>query len=101
MDDRFECSGLVVDFARREVMQCGHIIHLTPTENKLLTLLARYNGKVLTSARILAEVWGGAYSSESQILRTHTGRLRRKIEVDSNRQSLIITEPGVGYWLRC
>ncbi len=91
----------MVDFASRQVTQCGRIIHLTPIEYKLLALLARYNGKVLTSAQILAEVWGGAYSSESQILRTHIGRLRRKIEADSNRHSLIVTEPGVGYWLRC
>ena len=97
--DRFEFDDLVVDLAGRRVSRGDVAIHLTPTEFKLLSLFVHHNGRVLTSSQILSEVWGAEYVDESQILRTHIGRLRRKIEPDEARPSLILTEPGVGYWL--
>lgn len=97
--DRFEFDDLVVDLAGRRVSRGDVAIHLTPTEFKLLSLFVHHSGRVLTSSQILSEVWGAEYGEESQILRTHIGRLRRKIEPDEARPSLILTEPGVGYWL--
>ena len=97
--DRFEFDDLVVDLAGRRVSRGDVPIHLTPTEFKLLSLFVHHSGRVLTSSQILSEVWGAEYGEESQILRTHIGRLRRKIEPDEARPSLILTEPGVGYWL--
>jgi len=99
--DGIEWNGLVVDFSARKVTCGGRPIHLTRTEFPLLALLARHRGKVLTSAQILTEVWGPEYAGESQILRLHIGRLRKKIEPIPERPSLILTESGVGYWLNC
>jgi two-component system KDP operon response regulator KdpE len=95
-----ELGNLRIDLARREVLQDGHEIHLTPTEYKLLTLLARHAGKVLTHRQILKEVWGPAYGAQTHYVRVHMAELRKKIEGDPARPTLIITEPGVGYRMR-
>ena len=99
--DMMECGDLVVDFSARRITRGGHPVHLTPTEHKLLTLLSRHRGKVLTSQQIISEVWGEPYEGDPQVLRTHIGRLRKKIEPDHARPSHVRTEPGVGYWLSC
>lgn len=97
--DRFEIDGLVIDFAGRTITRAGKSLHLTPLEYKLLVLLARNCGKVLTSAQILEQVWGLDFVAEMQILRTHICRLRRKIEPNNSQPTIILTEPGVGYRL--
>lgn len=98
-EDQFQWNHLVVNFEKHKVTLHGEAVHLTPIEFKLLSILVQYNGKVLTSSYLLAEVWGPDYEFEVQILRTHVSRLRRKIE-DANRSpELILTQPGVGYSL--
>lgn len=99
--DRFERDGLVVDLAGHKTSLNGNDVHLTPIEFKLMTFLIHNRDKVVTSSQLLTEVWGGEYFCEFQILRTHIGRLRRKIESDAARPKFILTEPSVGYWLRC
>jgi two-component system KDP operon response regulator KdpE len=99
--DRFERDGLLVDLIDRKTTLNGIVIHLTPIESRLMGTLIHHKDKVVTSAQILTEVWGTEYLSELQILRTHIGRLRQKIEYDASSPSFILTEPGVGYWLRC
>ena len=97
--DRIECGDLVVDLASRNVTLCGDAVHLTPTEYKLLALLGRFHGKVLTLQQIFAEVWGADYAVDPQMLRTHISRLRKKVEPDCTSPPLIQTVPGVGYRL--
>jgi len=97
--DRFEIDDLIMDFAGRTITRAGKSVHLTPLEYKLLVLLAGNCGKVLTSSQILEQVWGADFVAETQILRTHICRLRRKIEPDNSRPTIIRTEPGVGYRL--
>ncbi len=75
-------------------------IHLTPIEYKLLSLLARHAGKVLTHSLILKEVWGPAYANQAHYVRVHMAELRKKVELDPARPKRILTEPGVGYRLR-
>jgi two-component system response regulator MtrA len=99
--DRFERDSLVVDLVGRKTTVNGNAIHLTTIEFRLIATLIRYKDKVVTAAQILTEVWGVEYFNELQILRTHIGRLRKKIECDAANPSFILTEPGVGYWLRC
>jgi two-component system KDP operon response regulator KdpE len=99
-DSPFELDGLAIDFARREIRLEGREIHLTPTEYKLLSLLARHAGKVLTHSQILREVWGPNYSNQSHYVRVHMAELRKKVERDPARPKRILTEPGVGYRLR-
>jgi two-component system KDP operon response regulator KdpE len=94
-----ETGPLRIDLARREVTMEGREVRLTPTEYKLLALLARHAGKVLTHRQILRDVWG-PNASEPHYVRVHMAELRKKIEGDPARPRLLVTEPGVGYRLR-
>lgn len=95
-----EFGPLKIDLVHREVTQAGTPIRLTPTEHKLLVLLARNAGRVLTHRQILAEIWGPKHTDIVHHLRVHMAELRKKIEADPARPRLIMTEPGVGYRLR-
>ncbi len=95
-----EIGALRIDLGRREVTLAGRELHLTPNEYRLLTLLARNAGKVLTHRQILKEVWGPAHAGEVHYLRVYMAQLRRKIETDPARPQLLVTEPSVGYRLR-
>ena len=90
---------LRIDLARREITVEGQDVRLTPTELKLLVLLARNAGKVLTHGHILREIWG-PHSTQAHVVRVHMAELRRKIEADPARPRLLVTEVGVGYRLR-
>lgn len=92
--------GLQIDFARHEVQVDGREVRLTPTEFKILALLARHAGKVLTHRQILAEVWGPGHAGEQHNVRVHVALLRKKIEADPTRPRRLMTETGVGYRLR-
>ncbi len=92
-----------IDLARHEVTLDGRddkVVHLTPIEFKLLALLARHAGKVLTHRQLLHEVWGPRNTQHTHYLRVHMAALRRKIETDAARPRWLTTEPGVGYRLR-
>jgi len=93
-------GGVSVDLAARTVMRGEQEIKLTATEWSLLALLVRNEGRVLTHATILREVWGPASSEETQYTRVYVAALRRKLESDPSRPKIIITESGIGYRLR-
>ena len=95
-----EAGALRIDQARREVTAAGREVHLTPIEYRLLVLLARNAGKVLTHRQILKEVWGPPYAGETHYLRVFMAQLRRKVVADPARPRLLVTEPGVGYRLK-
>jgi two-component system, OmpR family, KDP operon response regulator KdpE len=91
-------DGLEVDLAARVVRRDGEEIHLTPIEFDLLRTLVRNRGRLLTHRALLTEVWGAAYADDTQTLRTHIARLRRKLELPGDRAPQYIrTDPGVGY----
>ncbi len=90
-------DGLEVDFAGRTVRQGGNEVHLTPIEYDLLRVLLQNRGRLMTHRALLVEVWGPAYESDTQTLRTHIANLRRKIEPDGRHPRYIRTDPGVGY----
>jgi two-component system KDP operon response regulator KdpE len=94
-----EAGPLRIDLARREVTVEGREVRLTPTEFRLLALLGRHAGKVLTHRQILREVWG-PNATEAHYVRVQMAELRKKIEADPARPRLLVTEPGVGYRLR-
>jgi two-component system KDP operon response regulator KdpE len=96
----FEAGEVRVDLARREIRRGGQEVHLTPTEYKLLTLLIRHAGKVLTHGQLLKEVWGVNYANQSHYVRVYMAQLRQKLEADPARPRLLVTEPGVGYRLK-
>jgi two-component system KDP operon response regulator KdpE len=96
----FTLGTLRVDLEKRRVFVGDDEKRLTPTEYRLLTLLVRHAGKVLTHRQILKEVWGPPYVNETQYLRVYMGQLRHKLESEPARPRYLVTEPGVGYRLR-
>jgi two-component system KDP operon response regulator KdpE len=97
-EPRVELNGLEIDLAARMVRRDGEEIHLTPIEFKLLAVLLRNRGRLLTHRGLLQHVWGAAYLDDSQLLRAHIANLRRKIERPEGVR-LIRTDHGVGYRL--
>lgn len=95
-----QVGPLRLDFARREVTLEGRPVHLTPIEYRLLVLLVRNAGRVLTHRQILKEVWGPGHAEHAHYLRVYMAQLRRKLEPEPARPRLLATEPGVGYRLR-
>lgn len=92
-----EVGDLVIDVAKRTLSKAGKPVHLTPTEWDLVRAFVKHAGRTLTHQQIFREVWGKAPGDAQAYLRVHIANVRRKIERDSVRLSLIITEPGVGY----
>jgi two-component system KDP operon response regulator KdpE len=92
-----DCNDLQIDFGTRTVKRNEEGVKLTATEYTLLILFAKNEGKVLTHQYLLNQVWGPAYTDQSQYLRVYIAQLRKKIENDPNRPIHIITETGVGY----
>jgi two-component system KDP operon response regulator KdpE len=95
-----DVGPLQLDLARRQVTIDGRELRLTPIEYRILSLLARNAGKVLTHSYILREVWGPGHTQQTHYLRVYMAQLRRKLQADLARPHLLTTEPGVGYRLR-
>jgi two-component system KDP operon response regulator KdpE len=96
----FSVGELRVDLSRRQVFVRGADVHLTPIEYKLLALLIKNAGRVVTHRQLLRDVWGPSYVEHTQYLRVYMGQLRHKLEENPNRPRFLITEPGVGYRLK-
>jgi len=92
-------AAFTIDFAARQVTTTTGHVRLTPTEWHLLEVLARDHGKLVTQQQLLLQVWGPAYTTETNYLRVHLANLRRKLEPDPARPHYLITEPGIGYRL--
>jgi two-component system KDP operon response regulator KdpE len=93
-----KADGLEIDLAAHVVRREGEEIHLTRTEFELLRVLVCNRGRLLTHRTLLSEVWGPGYADDSQVLRTHIARLRRKIEPPGySCRHYVRTEPGVGF----
>lgn len=95
----FSIGELKLDFEKRRIFLADDEIHLTPIEYKLMVLMAKYAGRVLTHKFILNEIWGTYSGSDMQSLRVFMANIRRKIEKDPAQPRYILTEVGVGYRL--
>jgi two-component system, OmpR family, KDP operon response regulator KdpE len=96
LNGKLTIGTLEIDLLRRHVTLNRNSVHLTPIEYKILTLLARNAGSVLTHEAIIREVWGGA-TDESHALRVNMANIRRKIEINPGTPQYIFTEVSVGY----
>jgi two-component system, OmpR family, KDP operon response regulator KdpE len=96
----YRSGDLEVDFAARRVARGGREVRLTSRQYEVLAYLAHRAGTVLTHSQILQAVWGAPYESKSEHVGVCVQRLRRQIEPDPARPSVLQTKPGVGYWLR-
>lgn len=92
-----EAGDLRIDLARRRVLRGGQEVRLSPTEWSLLEVLVRHRGRMVGRLQLLHDVWGPAYSAETNYLRVYTAQLRRKLEDDPANPRHIITQPGMGY----
>ena len=98
-ESTFALGDLRVDLLRRRVFVSDAEIRLTPIEYRLLAVLVRHAGKVLTHRQLLQEVWGPGQVEQTHYLRVYMANLRRKLEADPARPRFLRTEPGVGYRL--
>ena len=97
---RYQNGGLVIDYAPGCGYREGRGLGVTPIEYKLLCLLAKNTGKVLTHNYIIGEIWGGSadnVTAELPSLRGFMATLRKKLEVDQSHPQHIQTHIGVGY----
>ena len=99
-ESTFVLDNLRVDLAKREVFLNDREVHLTPIEYRLLTMLIKHAGKVVTHSQLLKEVWGPPYANQTQYLRVYMAQLRHKLEADPARPRFLTNEPGVGYRLK-
>ena len=99
VSDVYNVGGLRVDFGKRVVTVDGKDVHLTQIEFKILALLCKDAGRVLTYEYICRNVWGPYSSRDNQILRVNVANIRHKIEKNPAQPKYILTEIGVGYRL--
>lgn len=92
-----ETEEFTVDLAAKRVTRSGETVRLTPTEWKILELLARNRGALVTHDELLTQVWGPAYLGETSYLRVYLAQLRRKLESDPANPRHLLTETGLGY----
>lgn len=94
-----ETGRLRVDLERGEVTLNGEPVNLTPTEFRLLSVLAERAGQVVAAEDLLRAVWGDDYVNDLHYVRLYIGYLRAKLEEDPSRPQLIITHRSLGYRL--
>lgn len=93
----FQAGGLTVDYNKRHVYVDGKDVHLTQNEYKIVALLSKFAGRVLTYDYLIKNIWGPNVSCNNQILRVNMANIRRKIEKKPAEPNYIFTEMGVGY----
>ena len=94
---RIDSAKILIDTAKPLLLREGKEVHLTRIEWELLRTLLRNAGRTLTHQQIFNAVWANSFGDAQQYLRVHIRSLRKKLETDSVRPKIIITEPGVGY----
>ncbi|MDD1629752.1 MAG: winged helix-turn-helix domain-containing protein, partial [Methylococcaceae bacterium] len=96
----FTTGALKVDLLKRQVVIGDREVHLTPIQYRLLSVLIKNAGKVLTHQYLLKEVWGPSYKDNSHYLRIYMSQLRQKLETDPTQPQYLLTESSVGYRLK-
>jgi len=94
-----QIGDLRLDLTARAASVAGRDARLTATEFRVLRELARHPGRVLTPEQLLTGAWGAGYEGEISLVRQTIHRLRRKIEADPAEPRLLLSQPGVGYYL--
>ena len=88
-----------MDLKARLVTKAQQTVHLTPIEYRLLSVLLKHIGRVVTNPQLLREVWGPSHLDSSHYLRIYMGHLRQKLEDDPAQPKYLLTETAVGYRL--
>lgn len=95
----FITGDLALNFEKREVTKNGQVVKMTPTEYKLLFLLARNAGRIVPFETLLDKVWGPEYRDQLDYLKTYMSRLRKKLETNPENPQYLVTERSLGYRL--
>ena len=95
----FIVDDLSIDILAHSVRLAGKPVKLTPKEFDLLAVLVRHAGRVVTHRQLLTTVWGTGHVDDLQYLRVFIAQLRQKLELEPDRPSILLTEPGIGYRL--
>jgi two-component system response regulator RegX3 len=94
-----EIGGIRLDLGRHQVLVDGHPVHLTPSEFKVLALLAEEPERVFTRRQVMEHLWQSPYVGDERACDVHISNLRRKIERDPAQPGRVLTVRGVGYKL--
>lgn len=97
LSGEYRTGELLIDYKKHRVFESGRDVLLTPNEFRIVALLGKHAGRVLTYKFIMQELWGPALSGDNKILRVNMANIRRKIEPVPNEPRYIFTEIGVGY----
>jgi len=92
-------GSVVIDLTAKTVTRSGERARLTATQWRLLEVLARHAGRVVTSRQLLREVWGPAHAEQGHYLRIYVRQLRQRLEENPSKPQFLITETGIGYRL--
>ena len=95
--ESYHIGDLTIDFKRRQVLLHDELVQLTQTEYKIVELIARRPGRVLTYDYIIRRIWGDYAVGNNRILRVNMAHIRRKLEENPAEPEYIMTEIGVGY----
>ena len=95
----YTVGDLVIDYNKHQALVRGENVKLTLSEFRIVALLGKYAGKVLTYDFIIKELWGPRAGGDNQILRVNMANIRRKIERNPAEPEYLFTEVGVGYRL--
>ena len=93
----YTVGEMVIDYNKHQVLVRGENVHLTLSEFRIVALLGKFAGKVLTYDYIIKELWGPRAGGDNQILRVNMANIRRKIEKNPAEPEYLFTEVGVGY----
>ena len=92
-------GAVTVDLATKSVRRDGRLVHLTPTEWRILEFLARHPGSLVTRQTLLKDIWGTDQVADTGYLRLYLSQLRKKLEADPAHPRHLMTESGMGYRL--
>ena len=98
-DTALVLGPVTIDLVAKTVLRDGERAGLTATQWRLLEVLARHAGRVVTSRQLLREVWGPAHAEQGHYLRIYVRQLRQRLEQDPSHPRFLITETGIGYRL--
>ncbi|HHY88814.1 MAG TPA: response regulator transcription factor [Chloroflexi bacterium] len=97
-DNHYDDGRLRIDLETQHVYRDGEMVHLTPTEFRLLRALVKNMGAVVTHEELLREAWGEGYTDATASLSLYIRYLREKIEDNPGDPNYILTKWGIGYW---
>jgi len=86
-----------IDFAAKRVLRDGEAVRLTPRQWRIVEVLVRNTGRLVTYSELLHDVWGPGYSTETNYLRVFMTHIRQRLEPEPSHPRYFVTEPGMGY----